>query len=64
MRRSHFAILASLLAMVIFVWLNLASWKWLAPSRIDFTQNGLYTLSSSARRVVERLFYGMGAEGS
>ncbi|HVY87566.1 MAG TPA: Gldg family protein [Hyphomonadaceae bacterium] len=55
MRRSHFAVLASLLAAIIFVGLNLASWKWLAPVRVDFTQNGLYTLSSSARRVVERL---------
>lgn len=55
MRRGAFAILASTLAAVIFVGLNLASWKWLAPARIDFTANGLYTLSSSAKRVVERL---------
>jgi ABC-2 type transport system permease protein len=55
MRRNTFAISASLLAAVIFVGANLASWKWLAPARLDFTANGLYTLSSSARRVVERL---------
>jgi ABC-type uncharacterized transport system involved in gliding motility auxiliary subunit len=55
MRRSVYAVLASALAATIFVGLNLASWKWLAPARIDFTGNGLYTLSSSARRVVERL---------
>lgn len=55
MRRSVFALSASLLAAVIFIGANLASWKWLAPARIDFTANGLYTLSSSARRVVERL---------
>jgi ABC-2 type transport system permease protein len=55
MRRSVFAISASILAVVIFVGANLASWKWLAPARADFTANGLYTLSSSARRVVERL---------
>lgn len=55
MRRNAFAISASLLAAVIFVGANLASWKWLAPARLDFTANGLYTLSSSARRVVERL---------
>lgn len=55
MRRSVFAISASALAAVIFIGANLASWKWLAPARIDFTANGLYTLSSSARRVVERL---------
>lgn len=55
MRRSVFAISASALAAVIFVGANLASWKWLAPARLDFTANGLYTLSSSARRVVERL---------
>jgi ABC-type uncharacterized transport system involved in gliding motility auxiliary subunit len=55
MRRSHSAVLASLAAAVVFVGLNLASWKWLAPARLDFTGNGLYTLSTSARRVVERL---------
>jgi len=55
MRRSAFAISASILAAIIFVGANLASWKWLAPARLDFTANGLYTLSSSARRVVERL---------
>jgi ABC-type uncharacterized transport system involved in gliding motility auxiliary subunit len=55
MRRDLFAVLASALAAVIFVGANLASWKWLAPARIDFTANGLYTLSSSANRVVGRL---------
>jgi ABC-2 type transport system permease protein len=55
MRRSAFALSASVLAAVIFIGANLASWKWLAPARIDFTANGLYTLSLSARRVVERL---------
>lgn len=55
MRRSHYAILASLLLAIVFVGLNLASWKWLAPARADFTANGLYTMSSSARRVVQRL---------
>jgi ABC-type uncharacterized transport system involved in gliding motility auxiliary subunit len=55
MRRDVFAILASVLTAAVFVGLNLASWKWLAPARIDFTANGLYTLSSSAKRVVERL---------
>jgi ABC-2 type transport system permease protein len=55
MRRSHYAILASIAAVVVFAGLNLASWKWLAPARADFTANKLYTLSSSAREVVERL---------
>ncbi len=55
MRRTHYAILASLAAVVIFAGLNLAAWKWLAPVRADFTANKLYTLSSSARQVVERL---------
>ncbi len=55
MRKSHYAILASLLAGIIFVGLNLAAWKWLAPARADFTANGLYTMSSSAKRVVQRL---------
>ena len=55
MRRSHYAILASIAAVAVFAGLNLASWKWLAPARADFTANKLYTLSSSARQVVERL---------
>ena len=55
MRRSHYAILASLACVVIFVGLNLAAWKWLAPVRADFTANRLYTLSSSAQKVVQRL---------
>ena len=55
MRRSQYAILASILVAIVFIGLNLASWKWLAPARADFTANGLYTMSSSARRVVQRL---------
>ena len=55
MRRSHYAILVSLAAVLIFVGLNLAAWRWLPGARADFTANGLYTLSTSARRVVQRL---------
>jgi ABC-type uncharacterized transport system involved in gliding motility auxiliary subunit len=55
MRRSVFAVSVSVLAAIVFVGVNLAAWKWLVPARLDFTANGLYTLSSSARRVVERL---------
>jgi ABC-type uncharacterized transport system involved in gliding motility auxiliary subunit len=55
MRRSHYAILVSLAAAAIFVGLNLAAWRWLPGARADFTANGLYTLSSSAKRVVQRL---------
>ena len=55
MRRSHYVILASLACVTIFLGLNLAAWKWLAPVRADFTANSLYTLSSSAKRVVQRL---------
>jgi ABC-type uncharacterized transport system involved in gliding motility auxiliary subunit len=55
MRRSHYAILVSLAAAVVFVGLNLAAWRWLPGARADFTANGLYTLSSSAKRVVQRL---------
>lgn len=55
MRRSHYAILASLAAAAIFVGVNLAAWRWLPGARADFTANGLYTLSSSAKRVVQRL---------
>ncbi len=55
MRRSHYAILASLAAAAIFAGVNLAAWRWLPGARVDFTANGLYTLSSSARRVVQRL---------
>jgi ABC-2 type transport system permease protein len=40
---------------VIFAGANLASWKWLAPARLDFTANELYTLSPSAQHVVGRL---------
>ena len=40
---------------MIFAGLNLASWKWLGGARADFTANGLYTLSTSAKRVVQRL---------
>ncbi len=55
MRRSHYAILASLAAVLIFAGLNLASWRWLGGARADFTANGLYTLSTSAKHVVQRL---------
>lgn len=55
MRRAHYAILASVAVIAMFAGLNLAAWKWLAPARADFTANKLYTLSASARQVVERL---------
>lgn len=55
MKRSHYVILVSLAAVLIFAGLNLASWRWLGGARADFTANGLYTLSTSARRVVQRL---------
>jgi ABC-type uncharacterized transport system involved in gliding motility auxiliary subunit len=48
MKRSHYVILASLAAVLIFAGLNLASWRWLGGARADFTANGLYTLSTSA----------------
>ena len=55
MRRGPFAILASLLAAIVFAGANLAADKWLAPVRLDFTGSRLYTLSSSARTVIDRL---------
>ena len=55
MKRSHYVILVSLAAVLICAGLNLASWRWLGGARADFTANGLYTLSTSARRVVQRL---------
>jgi ABC-type uncharacterized transport system involved in gliding motility auxiliary subunit len=55
MKRGLFASLASLAAIAMFAGVNLAAWKWLAPARLDFTGNGLYTLSDSAKVVVDRL---------
>ncbi len=55
MKRTHYVILVSLAAVLIFAGLNLASWRWLGGARADFTANGLYTLSTSAKRVVQRL---------
>ena len=55
MKRGHYVILVSLAAVLIFAGLNLASWRWLGGARADFTANGLYTLSTSAKRVVQRL---------
>ena len=55
MRRGPYAILASLLAAIIFTGANLAADRWLAPVRLDFTGSRLFTLSSSARTVIDRL---------
>lgn len=55
MRRGVFAVLSAVLATITFAGLNIASWNWLAPARIDFTQNRLFTLSDSARIVVGRV---------
>lgn len=55
MKRGHYAILASFAVALIFAGLNLAAWRWLPGARADFTANGLYTLSTSAKRVVQRL---------
>lgn len=55
MKRSHYAILLSVLAVLVFAGLNLAAWRWLPGARADFTANGLFTLSSSSKLVVQRL---------
>lgn len=55
MRRGLFALVSSLLAIIAFAGVNLASNQWLAPVRLDFTGNQLFTLSSSAKTVVQRL---------
>ncbi len=53
-RRTH-ALLASLLIVLLFAAANVAVSRWLGAARIDLTANGLYTLSASADRVVDRL---------
>jgi ABC-type uncharacterized transport system involved in gliding motility auxiliary subunit len=55
MNRHVFALLASVLAAVVFVGLNMASQRFLAPVRLDFTGDRLYTLSPSALQVTGRL---------
>ena len=55
MNRAQHAILASLAAFVVFAGLNIASSHWLAGVRADLTAGRLYSLSSSARQVLERL---------
>ncbi len=55
MGRAAFALLGGLLAAAIFAALNLASNRVLAPVRLDFTQNRLFTLSAGAKTVVQRL---------
>ena len=55
MKRSHYAILLSVLVVLVFAGLNLASWRWLPGARADFTANKLFTLSSSSKLVVQRL---------
>ena len=55
MKRSHYAILLSVLVVLVFAGLNLAAWRWLPGARADFTANKLFTLSSSAKLVVQRL---------
>lgn len=55
MNQTQHAILASLAAFVVFAGLNLAASHWLAGVRVDLTAGQLYTLSSSARQVLERL---------
>jgi ABC-type uncharacterized transport system involved in gliding motility auxiliary subunit len=55
MKRHAFALAASIMAAVIFAGLNLASQRFLAPVRLDFTGDRLYTLSPSALEVTSRL---------
>ena len=55
MNRAQHAILASLAAFVVFAGLNIASSHWLAGLRADLTAGQLYSLSSSARQVLQRL---------
>ncbi len=55
MGRRIYALVASFFCIVIFAGVTLAAWRWLAPARIDFTQNRLYTLSSSAHIVLRRV---------
>jgi ABC-type uncharacterized transport system involved in gliding motility auxiliary subunit len=55
MKRGRYALLLSVLSVLVFAGLNLAAWRWLPGARADFTANKLYTLSSSAKLVVQRL---------
>lgn len=55
MKPRAFTALASLLAVVIFAGVVVASERLLAGVRFDFTEARLYTLSSSARQVVRRI---------
>ena len=55
MNRLAFALLASVFAALVFGGMNLASQRFLAPMRIDFTGGRLYTLSPSALQVTGRL---------
>jgi len=55
MNRHVFAILASVLAAIVFIGLNLASQRFLAPVRLDFTGDRLFTLSPGALKITGRL---------
>jgi ABC-2 type transport system permease protein len=55
MKPRAFTALASLLALLIFAGVVVASDRLLASARIDFTSARLYTLSDSARTVVQRV---------
>jgi len=50
-----FTLWASISVLLIFVGLNVAVQNWTASSRMDMTQNKLYTLSDAAEKVTTTL---------
>ena len=53
--RRLYAVGAVILAAVIFVMLNIAADTALTGSRIDLTENGLFTLSQGTKNIIARL---------
>ena len=55
MNRSTTAVLALILASVLYLSLNVFSSNTLRSARLDLTQEGLYTLSAGSKRILDEI---------
>src|SRR4249919_2134217 len=55
LNRRAYAILAVVLAAVVFVAINIAASAWLTTAKLDLTANGQFTLAQGTRNIIANL---------
>jgi ABC-type uncharacterized transport system involved in gliding motility auxiliary subunit len=53
--RRVYAVAALVLAVVIFISVNIAADQWITTAKLDLTENGQYTLADGTRSIIEKI---------